>query len=159
MRNASIGLFIVGGLLLLAATAPQARAASRESFTATITFGPLGTPEKFWIDDQGVAHYRGVPSTGTITGDIVGTVSSLSNANFDAAGNGDTSSFFTISPASGGTWTGHANSTLVAGVASGKLVAQGSGALDGTKIMGSTMFLLFVDEPEIVQGIILSPHG
>ncbi len=157
LRKASIGLLILGALLLLAATVPQARAASVQSFTVTATFTSFGTPQKIFTDDQGVTHIRGQPGTGVISGDFRGTFTVMFNANIDAAGNGDSFGSFTISPASGGTWAGHFSGTFTAGVQSGSFVGQGSGAIQGTKIMGN--FMQISPTVNTLQGTILNPHG
>ncbi len=156
MRKASIGLLILGGLLVLAAIGPQVRAASVQSFAVTLTFTHIGSPQKVWIDDEGVTHIRGLPEAGTVSGDFSGTFTTMLNVNIDATGNGDIFGSFTISPASGGTWAGRLNATLTAGMNAGGFVGQGSGALQGTKIMGS-----FTGRVPVlaVHGTILDPHG
>ncbi len=157
MRKASIGLFVLAGLLLLAAIGPPARAASTQSVAVTFTFTSVGEPQRVWTDDQGVTHIRGQPLGGTISGDFGGTWTATLNFNVDADGNGDSFGSFTASPASGGTWAGRLSGTLTANIDAGSMVGQGSGALQGTKIMGS-----FMDVPPdtvVMQGIILDPHG
>ena len=152
------GLLVLGGLVLLAAAGPQVRAALVQSFTATVTASSSGTPEKIWVDDEGMTHVREAPFTLTVSGDIVGTGTALVSTNFDAADNGDQHGSLTISPATGGTWAGHFEMTFIAGVGSGNIVAHGTGVLDGTMIRGNIMGLLRSDTAAI-QGTIFNRDG
>lgn len=127
-----------------------------QSFTATATISPSGSPARAWVDAEGVSHTRGQVLTGTVAGGISGTVNVLDNSNIDVTGTGDDFGSFEIATFNGG-WEGRYSGTFSGGVLTGGFVGQGTGAMDGMKIMGS--FVTTGPGVFVLQGMILNPHG
>ena len=119
----------------LAVTGPLFAAATTRSITATA--GPLTVADgKIWVSD-GIQHIRHQTQTGPVTGDIVGSVTVVGRSDVKATMTGTGSGKFTIAVTSGGTWEGSFEGRFDAGLFSGKLVAQGTGALAGQLLRGS----------------------
>ncbi len=151
-------LLALAALLLSAVVGLQVRAASTQSFTATATISPAGAPARLWVDEDGVTHVRGLLLTGTISGDISGTTNVLANSNVDLMGNGDGFGSFNITTAQGG-WQGHYSGTLTNGVFAGDFAGQGTGSLQGMKILGTFAQTGPYSMTYDLRGTVLNPHG
>ena len=115
-----------------------AAAATKIPLTSVATaFTPTGPPERQWVDDEGVLHFRGLPVSSPLTGDFVGTDFLIVNRNQDPDGNGDSFGTFVwdgVWAGGSGTFEGRWSSIIGVG---GDFVGQGSGDFEGMRIMGS----------------------
>ena len=165
---------ILDGVVLLAAvllvTGIVWAEATKTPIAGAQTVQVVGPPERDWVDDEGIEHYRGFPSVFVfVSGDLDGTGSSVVNVNYDpATGNGDESGAATIDVTWGelsGTFEGHLTGTYAAGFSTGTVVYHGiSGDFEGMKMMMSYR----MDTTTALPGwpwlvtydvIILDPHG
>ena len=167
MGKATICLFTVAGLILVTAALPLARAVATMTPVTFTDFTPpqTATFERRWIDDQNVFHVRGLTVFGQVSGDISGTFKVVVDENIDLATlTGDVSGSFVLTT-DVGAWSGHSNGTFTGPGCSGpcslsQLVGQGSGGLEGTKIMFTS-----ANTPNLPpgtgmdMGVILNPHG
>jgi hypothetical protein len=111
-------------------------AATTKNITATATLTPMA-PRKHWVSD-GISHIRDQTQTGPVIGDIKGSVTVVGRSDVEVATmTGTGSGKFTITVTSGGSWEGSFEGRFDAGLFSGKLVAQGTGALSGRILRGS----------------------
>ena len=163
---------ILAGVVLLAAvlliTGIVWGKATKTPIAGAMTVTVSGPPSRYWIDHQGVAHYRGLPAVFDFTsGDLVGTGSTVVNVNFDpATGTGDESGAAVFNVTWGGlngTLEGRQNGTYTGWVCTGTAVYHGvSGDFEGMKMMMSFSYALGVsgdDWPVTYQAIVLDPHG
>ncbi len=167
---------ILAGVVLLAAvlliTGIVWAKATHTPIAGTNTVTAIGTPVRFWVDDEGIAHYRGQPGVMTFPtgdGDVEGTGSFVVNSNLDlATGNGDESGTATLDLTWGslsGTVEGRFTGTYTAGVSSGTGVYHGiSGDFLGMKIMWSYQIDFNTGPPgtpwpATYDAIVLDPHG
>ncbi len=137
---------ILAGVVLLAAvlliTGIVWAKATKTEIEGTQTVQSTGTPVRFWVDDEGIVHYRGLYGVMTFSGDVVGTGSFVVNANLDpVTGNGDESGTATADLTWGelsGTIEGRFSGTYTAGISYGTGVYHGtSGDFLGMKMMWS----------------------
>lgn len=118
-------------------TGPLFAAATTTPITATATL-MLAEPGETRTSD-GIIHIRDQVQTGTVsgTGGLNGSVRVVGRSDVEmATGTGTGSGKFTIM-VTGGTWEGSFEGRFDGGVFSGKLVAQGTGALAGKLLRGS----------------------
>ena len=141
--------------------------ATKTPISGTQTVQSTGTPERLWVDDEGILHYRGLPGMMTFpSGDVTGAGSFVVNVNLDpATGNGDESGMATADLTWGelsGTLEGRYTGKYTAGVSHGKGVYHGiSGDFLGKKIMLS--YILDTTTGLVwdvtYTAIVLDPHG
>src|SRR2546425_2884744 len=118
-------------------TGPLFAAATTTPITATATL-MLAEPGETRTSD-GIIHIRDQVQTGTVsgTGGLNGSVRVVGRSDVEmATGTGTGSGKFMITVTSG-TWEGSFEGRFDAGLFSGKLVAQGTGALAGQILRGS----------------------
>ena len=164
---------ILAGVVLLVAvlliTGIAWAKATKTPISGTQTVQSTGTPVRFWVDDEGIVHYRGLPGVMTFSGDVVGTGSFVVNANLDTVtGNGDESGTATADLAWGelsGTIEGRFSGTYTAGISYGTGVYHGTGGdflgmkmmwsyiLDGTTGPVGTVW------DATYTAIVVDPHG
>jgi len=104
----------------------------------TATIGPLvvAVPGRTWVSG-GIVHTRDQVQVGPVSGNIVGTISVVANANV-ALGTLDGTGFGTLTITTAvGTWEGSFQGRFAGALFADKVVAQGRGGLDGLKLMGS----------------------
>jgi hypothetical protein len=164
---------ILAGVVLLAAvlliTGIVWAKATHTPISGTETITVNGDPVRFWEDDEGIAHYRGLPGVIDFTsGDLDGTGSFVVNVNLDATGNGDESGAATIDVIWGelsGTFEGRLTAIFTAGISNGTVVYHGiSGDFQGMKMMmnyslNTTTGLPGTPWPVTYDAIVLDPHG
>ena len=166
---------ILAGVVLLAAvlliTGIVWAEATKTSIAGTMTVQISGPPARFWIDDDVITHYRGLPAAYVfLTGDLLdGTGSSVVNVDIDPLGNGDESGAATINATWGelsGTLEGRLTATYTYGISTGTAVYHGTsgGDFEGMKMMLSYRMDTTTappGEPWLVtyDAIILDPHG
>jgi hypothetical protein len=119
--------------------------------------------EKYWVDDEGIVHYRGLTADLLLLdGPLEGTGTAVVNINLDpATGNGDESGAVTYQVTWGelsGTFEGRFSATYTGGFSYSSHVYHGTGDFEGMKMMiDATMS--FADFKAAYEGIILDPHG
>ena len=165
---------ILAGVALLAAvlliTGIVWAEATKTPIAGTMTVTVAGLPEQYWEDDEGIAHYRGLPSVYDFTsGALDGTGNSVVNVNFDLLTfNGDESGAATIDVTWGelsGTLEGRLTATYAYGISTGTAVYHGiSGDFEGMKVMMNytTDFTTGppgTPWPVTYDAIVLDPHG
>ncbi len=142
--------------------------ATKTPISGTLTVQMAGPPMRYWVDEQGIAHYRGLPSVyDFISGDLDGTGSSVVNVDVDlATGNGHESGAATYNVTWGelsGDFEGRLTGTYTAGICTGTAVYHGiSGDFVGMKMMMSYSYVLGIPGepwPVTYQAIVLDPHG
>ena len=165
---------ILAGVVLLAAvlliTGIAWAKATKTPISGTQTVQSTGAPERLWVDDEGILHYRGLPGVMTFpSGDVIGTGSYVVNVNLDpATGNGDESGTATADLTWGelsGTIEGRFTGTYTAGISYGTGVYHGIGGdfvgmkmmwsyiLDGTTGPTGTVW------DATYTAIVVDPHG
>jgi hypothetical protein len=151
MRSLRILLVL---LICLGATAgATAGAATRTAFSATLSLGQPGQPERSWQSGP-ILHVRGEPNAGTISGDLNGPASIVNNYNLDVR-TVDGANWGTFELSSGGvTWKGTFRGTLRAGFNEGTFVGHGT---DGSLLMGSFSQITGFDF--LLEGVIHDPKG
>ncbi len=160
MRRTVIASCVLVALILLTPTLVQAQA-MKTPFTATQTQTGSGMPERFWVDDDGVAHGRRHPFTFELTGDISGTASSTISWNIDlATGDGDLHGSVVLDvtwDGRSGTFVGRFSGTFTSWFSSWESVAHGTGVFEGMKMFRTGT----PAGPGVwtVDGMILSPRG
>jgi len=165
---------ILAGVVLLAAvlliTGIVWAKATQTPIAGTETITVTGDPVRFWVDDEGITHYRGLPGEIDFTsGDLDGTGSFVVNVNLDpVTGNGDESGAATINVTWGelsGTFEGRLTAIFTAGISSGTVVYHGiSGDFQGMKMMmnyslNTTTGPPGTSWPVTYDAIVLDPHG
>ena len=163
---------ILAGVVLLAVvlliTGIVWAKATKTPISGTQTVQVSGPPVRDWVDDEGIAHYRGLPGVMTFpTGDVSGTGSYVVNVNLDLVTfNGDESGTATLNLTWGdlsGTVEGHFTGIYTAGISNGTGVYHGiSGDFLGMKMMWSYQFAagdLGVPWPTTYTAIVVDPHG
>ena len=165
---------ILAGVVLLAAvlliTGIVWAKATKTQISGTQTVEVTGTPERLWVDDEGIVHYRGLPGViGFPSGDVEGEGSYVVNVNLDpATGNGDESGTATLNLTWGelsGTVEGRFTGIYTAGISNGTGVYHGiSGDFLGMKMMWSYILDGTTGPVGSVWGatytaIVLDPHG
>lgn len=159
-----IALLSVAGLTVLLLVAGYAWAAATETpIEGTMTITVVGNPDRYWVDDEGIEHYRGLPYVaGFPSGDLEGTGSGAVNINLDPMGNGDQSGTTTIAVTwrdLSGTFEGRLSGTVTNGVADCNSVLHGaSGDFVGMK-MKMSYSLDYATMQASYQASILDPHG
>jgi hypothetical protein len=151
-------------LLVLLAVAPVMAPATKTPVTAHVVFitGNV-SPGKMWTTEDNILQVRESISTGNVTGDITGTVQFVMGQTLDMnTGLGVNHGKFVITVAGGGTYEGSFRSALVGLSFTGTFVGQGTGPLEGQKIMGSYEGqITLVDSLHLVhmniEGVILEP--
>lgn len=128
----------------------------------------FGSPERMWIDDEGVLHVRRMPTKLTFpavgtTGDLVGTGTGMVNVNLDlVTGTEDLQSF----------WIWNVSWGSLSGTFEGRLdleaeehIGYGTAVLHGTAgdFVGMKMLIdvraYGIGKPVEFEGIVLDPHG
>jgi hypothetical protein len=140
-------LAMVTGVALTTLARP-AMAATKTPFTAVAVYDTFGDPERQWYSD-GVLHIRGQLISGTITGDLEGTISIVINLNINEDGSNEQWGTFVITTLEvtyEGTFQSGNGET-------GTFRGEGN---DGTSL---TQGRFFNDEESHIEGIILDPHG
>jgi formylmethanofuran dehydrogenase subunit C len=151
MRRSMVALVVAG--VGLASLAGPVLAEATTSFTATEITVQMGAPDRVWVSGH-ILHIRGEVDTGTLAGDLVGTIITTINGNVDLnTGNGTLDGSFVIATASE-TWTGSFRGTITPSGGSGSFVGQG---VTGTTIIGT--FIQTSPTTFIDTGVILDPHG
>ena len=161
---------ILAGVVLLAAvlliTGIVWAKATKIPIAGTMTVTMSGPPARYWVDDEGITHYRGLPADyDFISGDLTGDGSSVVNVNIDPLGNGDESGAATINATWGelsGILEGRLTATYTYGISTGTAVYHGiSGDFLGMKMMLSYCMDTTTAQPWTVtyQAIVLDPHG
>jgi hypothetical protein len=152
MRRTVVAV-ILASLWLTILAGPTVARATTTSFTATETTVHAGVPDRQWVSGH-ILHVRGEVDTGTLSGGLVGTITTTINVDVDlATGRGNIHGSFVIVTASE-TWTGAFSGTITATTGTGNFIGQGS---HGTKIMGS--FTQSSATTFILNGVVLDPHG
>lgn len=118
-----------------------------------------------WIDDDGIAHIRGMVLNWTVVGgdlDIAGDSYSIVNTNLDpATGDGDVSSFDHFDVSFGdlvGVFEGHSGGPYTGFVYSSHFVEHGSGDFAGMKFRGDAV-IVYGSGLMSWAGVIHDPHG
>jgi hypothetical protein len=125
--------------LLSTSTTVLAAPATKEPFSATMTFTGMSPPERLWTDEEGVQHVRGLGETFSISGSIVGTVALTVNWNFVVSGysqSGDAQAKGIITSGED-VYLISADVTEIAGTASGTFVIRGTGSCKGIHVTGT----------------------
>ena len=130
-------------LVTLMTAIPSARASTQQPFKAMLV-----TPEapmdcdRIWVDG-GVFHARGCEQTGTITGDMSGTMVLTVNLDLRASGEGgpqdgtaQVKGNITLEGGNDVSYTMSANALFQEGVLNGNIVILGVGTFKGTFIIG-----------------------
>jgi len=142
--------------------------ATHTPISGTQTLTMSGLPARYWIDDEGIAHYRRLPAVMDFTsGDLDGTGSTVVNVDVDLLTyNGHVSGTAMINVTWGelsGTLEGRGSGTYTAGICNGTFVYHGvSGDFEGMKMTMSFSYALgepYDPWPVTYQGIVLDPHG
>jgi hypothetical protein len=157
------GVVLLAGVMLI--TAIVWAKATKTPIAGRIQVIPGGPEdaERYWVDDEGIVHYRGLPaSLFTLDGPLEGTGTAVVNVNYDpVTGNGDESGTITFELTWGelsGTFEGRFSATYTNWVSNSSAVYHGTGDFEGMKMMAdATMSLL--DFVSAYEGIILDPHG
>jgi len=125
--------------LTSALTTASAAPAIKAPFSATITgnTGPPQSPKRFWIDEEGITHFRGLVVPASITGDINGDMEITENANVDSFGYGDVQVKAVITVGTEEAYRMSFDGTLSGGVTSGTFVIDGMGSCKGIHITGT----------------------
>ena len=144
--------------------------ATKIPIAGELTVTVAGPPVRYWVDDEGIEHYRGLPAVyDIISGDLDGTGGSVVNVNIDPlTGNGDESGAATVDVTWGelsGTLEGRLSATYAYGISTGKAVYHGiSGDFVGMKMMMSYLLDTTTGPPGTpwlvtYDAIVLDPHG
>lgn len=158
-------LMPVMALMVLFAIAPVLGRATKTPFTAQVTFisGSV-SPGKMWTTKGNITHVKGSISSGNVTGGLTGTVLLVTDEALDLnTGMGVVHGKFVLTVA-GGTFKGSSRGLVTGGTHfSGTFVAQGTGAVEGKKLMGSfegeVIQAIPVKVTLMLEGMILSPKG
>jgi hypothetical protein len=153
MRRTLVMVLVVG-LLMVGLTPPALAGASKTEVKFHFTTTSAGDPARQWISD-GILHQRGIPLTFAVSGDLVGTASSVSNVDLNTAtGHGVLFGTFVLNTAAT-TWEGSFRAKIAGGlITQGTFVGQGD---DGTVIRGT--FSAIAPGEFDLQAVILDPHG
>ena len=141
MKRLSLAFLVVlVSMLALVSASPTALAApaTKEPFSATMTYTGMTPPKRFWTDEEGVQHARGFGETFSISGGIVGTVALTVNWNFvysDYSPSGDAQAKGIITSGED-VYLMSADVTVVMGTPSGTFVIRGTGSCKGIHITG-----------------------
>jgi hypothetical protein len=166
-RNRTLAGVVLLAAVLLATGIVWAKA-TKTPIAGTQSLAVSGAPVRYWVDDEGIAHYRGLPSVFVFTsGDLDGIGESVVNVDVDLLTyDGHVSGPGTVDARWGeleGTFEGRLTGTYAAGICDGMAVYHGtSGDFVGMKMMMSFSYALGDPEdpwPTTYQGIILDPHG
>jgi len=124
--------------LVSASTTALAAPAIKVPFSATLQdIVTLGV-ERWWTDEEGTMHARGMVVTANITGDINGQVNITVNMNMDTSGYGDEQVKGVITVGSEEAYRMTADITIEAGViSSSNFVIHGMGSYKGIHITGT----------------------
>lgn len=154
------GVVLLAGVLLITGIAWAK--ATKTPIEGHMLVIPGTQPEKYWVDDEGIAHYRGLTADLVfLDGPVEGTGIAVVNLNLDQFGNGDESGALTFEVTWGelsGTFEGRFSATWTGGVSNSNTVCHGTGGFEGMKMMthatmpGSTLVSAY-------EGIMLDPHG
>ena len=165
---------ILAGVVLLATvlliTGIAWAKATKTPISGTQTLAVSGDPVRFWVDDEGIIHYRGLPGVMTFpSGDVTGRGSYVVNVNLDTVtGNGDESGTATLDLTWGdlsGIVEGRFSGIYTAGTSNGTGVYHGTGGdFVGMKMMWSYIIDGTTGPTGTVwdatyTAIILDPHG
>jgi len=155
-------LMPVMALIVLFAIAPVMAPATKTPFTAQATFisGNV-SPGKMWTTKGNITHIKGSISSGNVTGGLSGTVLVVTDEALDLnTGMGVLHGKFVLTVV-GGTFKGSFRGLVTGGIhLSGTVVAQGTGAVEGKKLMGSFEGeAILVKVTLMLEGMILSPKG
>ncbi len=150
-------------VMILLATILPARASTQQPFNAMLV-----TPEapmdcdRIWIDG-GAFHFRGCDQTGTVTGDLSGTIVLTVNLDLRAAGEGgpqegtaQVKGNITLNGGNEASYTVSANALFQGGVLTGNIVMFGVGSFKGTYIVGKLIGI--TDGLVQVKGTILTTN-
>ena len=157
---------ILAGVVLLAAvlliTGIVWAKATKTSVAGDLTVIVTGTPVRYWVDDEGIEHYRGLPYISILSGDLNGMGNGEININLDPMGNGDEQGKTTWTGMIGdlsGTFRGHISATVINGVAHGTDVLYGTGGDFVGMKMKINFSLPYATMMTKYQGMLLNPHG
>jgi hypothetical protein len=152
MRRSAL-VIILASLSLAVVAGPATARATATPFAATETTTSQGAPDALWVSGR-ILHIRGEVDTGTLAGDLVGTITTVidGNVNLDT-GDGTTHGTFVITTATE-TWSGTFRGTISPDGVNGRFDGQG---LNGTKIFGS--FTTIAPGVFIDSGVVLDPQG
>jgi hypothetical protein len=124
--------------LVSASTTALAAPATKEPFSATIQPTEMTPPERWWTDEEGTMHARGMVVTALITGDIVGQLEIIVNTNMDPSGYGDEQVKGVIKVGSEEAYRMTADITFEGGViSSSNFVLNGMGSFKGIHMTGT----------------------
>jgi hypothetical protein len=155
MRRAVL-LILATGLASLGFNGAIAGSAWAQAAKTPVSFvdsTTLSVPGRAWVSGH-VFHLRQEVDTGTVHGDLEGTITLRVNINTDLhTGRGVVFGKFWLSAADV-TWTGSFNGKLTSDASRGRFIGQGS---DGSKLMGT--FTQIAPGTDQDEAIILSPHG
>jgi hypothetical protein len=113
--------------------AQGAAAATHVPFSATLSLGTPGPPDRIWQGGP-MLHVRGEPNAGTVEGDLVGDAALVNNYNLDTrTGEGVNWGTFVITTGDA-TWAGTFRGTIRDGANDGTFTGHGD---DGSLLIGS----------------------
>lgn len=160
------GVVLLAGVMLITGIVWAKATKTPVAGLIQVTPHPPQDAERWWIDDEGILHYRGLPADLLLLdGPLEGTGNAVVNLNIDLlTGNGDESGAVTYQVTWGdlsGTFEGRFSTTYTGGVGTGHGVYHGTGDLAGMKLMVDISIVAVGDPPfeAAYEGIILDPHG
>lgn len=163
-RKTSLPLLCIVGLigLLLMPGYASAQATETEVKGRMVGF-VMGDPAKpAWTDEDGITHFRGVPSWGDVTGDLEGDAYSEFNLDVNMeTGDGWGAGTVILNVSWGelsGTFEGRYMIKFTGWLVTGSGVAHGTGDFEGMKDI-YTLWGDFLSPDRDWEGIILDPHG
>jgi hypothetical protein len=155
------GMALLVGVMILAGIV-WAKAVKTPVSGMYTNLSVAGPPKDVWIDDEGIQHFRRLPVSLNVEGDLEGTSTVVVNLNINwATGNGDESGWSRFE----GTWNGltgtfegRFSQTITDFIGVGHGVSHGTGDFEGMKLMTSFTGNVLTNYREW-EGIILDPHG
>ena len=144
-------------VLLSTSTTVLADLATKEPFSATMTYGWWTSIERVWIDEEGVMHVRG-EFVMTISGSIDGTVALTVNENFFGdPRSGDFQAKGNITASDGDVYLISSDMTLITGTLSGTFVILGTGSCKGIHVTGTVTATPYPNQEDL-EGTKLTTH-
>ncbi len=148
-----IKLVLTAVVVAVVVAGPALATSTKTPFSASTTVTEVD-PGNTWMSGH-IFHIRGEIDEGPVSGDLVGSITLVINANIDLnSGMGRTFGNFTLAT-SDVTWEGSFSGAITGETSSeGRFIGQGT---DGTKLKGA--FTQVSADTFDLEGTILSPHG
>jgi hypothetical protein len=137
--------------------------ATKTPIAGTMSAGGVGSPESYWIDEDGIEHYRGLTVVlDFLSGDLEGTGSGAVSINLDPlTGDGEIFGPSILDVAwegKTGTFEGHISETITGWWLVGQGVGHGTGDFEGLKMQMAWSGWFYLPDRDW-EATILDPQG